>query len=238
MARISTYPIDQAISGSDRLIGSDAGNRFASKNFTINRVAEFLNSANKIEHQGLKYKYQDYQIGDDREYGTIQFEVPQSGKVDFSTLTGFMVSEETISRQQVATYYSAPLVDSIVLISRSKNPSDWAVIKWLGVSQNVNNPKFYDVDIEVVSSNGGFESDELYFVSLLQLSVGDYDKNYIHVQNNASSVWTVNHNLNKKCSVTVTDSAGTQVQGDVQHVGLNQVVITFSAAFSGEAFCN
>lgn len=238
MARISTYPIDQAISGSDRLIGSDAGNRFASKNFTINKVAEFLNSANKIEHQGLKFKYQDYQVGDDRQYGTIQFETPQTGKVDFSTITRFMVSEETISRQQVATYYDKPLVDSIVLISRSKNPSDWAVVKWLDVNQNPNHPLFYDIDVEIVSSNGGFESDELYFVSLLQLSVGEYDKNYVHNQSVASSTWVVNHNLNKKCSVTVTDSAGTVVQGEVIYNSLNQVTINFSAAFSGEAFCN
>ena len=73
MARISTYPIDDAISGGDKWIGSDAAYANATKNFTVNKVAAFLNSANKIDSQSLMYKYQDWQIGDLRENGTNPF---------------------------------------------------------------------------------------------------------------------------------------------------------------------
>jgi hypothetical protein len=64
------------------------------------------------------------------------------------------------------------------------------------------------------------------------------DATYRHVQSSASAVWTVNHNLGKRVSVSIADSAGDQVWGKVNYVSNNRVVITFSAAFSGEAYCN
>lgn len=64
------------------------------------------------------------------------------------------------------------------------------------------------------------------------------DKNYVHDQMSASAVWTVTHGLGKYPSVTVVDSAGDECEGHVNHVTLNQTVITFSAAFSGKAFFN
>ena len=75
----------------------------------------------------------------------------------------------------------------------------------------------------------------------LQL-LGDFDftgdKHYIHNQNTASAVWTVTHGLGKNPAVTVVDSAGTEVVGDVAHINKNTTKITFSAAFSGKAYFN
>lgn len=64
------------------------------------------------------------------------------------------------------------------------------------------------------------------------------DKSYTHTQNSPATTWTVTHNLGKRPSVTVTDSAGTVVVGTVQHDSANQLQITFSSAFSGTAYCN
>jgi hypothetical protein len=58
---------------------------------------------------------------------------------------------------------------------------------------------------------------------------------FIHEQLSPSSLWVINHNLNKYPSVTVTDSAGNVVVGDVKHVSLNTTEINFSAAFAGKA---
>jgi hypothetical protein len=58
---------------------------------------------------------------------------------------------------------------------------------------------------------------------------------FIHEQLAPSSLWVINHNLNKYPSVTVTDSAGNVVVGDVKHVSLNTTEISFSAAFAGKA---
>jgi len=49
---------------------------------------------------------------------------------------------------------------------------------------------------------------------------------------------TVNHNLGRKPSVTVIDSAGDECIGDVDHLSNNSLVVTFSAAFTGTVLCN
>lgn len=64
------------------------------------------------------------------------------------------------------------------------------------------------------------------------------DKNYVHDQIASSKTWTINHNLNKYPSVMVINSAGTVALGEITYTSLNQVVITFSAQFSGKAFLN
>lgn len=64
------------------------------------------------------------------------------------------------------------------------------------------------------------------------------DANYLHEQAIASDTWTINHLLGKYPSVTIVDSAGDEVEGNVNHISTNQVVVTFSAAFSGRAFLN
>lgn len=60
--------------------------------------------------------------------------------------------------------------------------------------------------------------------------------NYVHSQGTASAVWTIPHNLGWYPNVTVIDSAGTTVEGDVTQVSTTQMKITFSAAFTGTAY--
>jgi|TARA_R100000084_G_scaffold102671_1_gene58373 hypothetical protein len=64
------------------------------------------------------------------------------------------------------------------------------------------------------------------------------DANHVHDQGVAASQWVVDHNLAKKCSVTVVDSAGTVQIGQVTYNSDNRVTIDFEAAFSGKAFFN
>ena len=64
------------------------------------------------------------------------------------------------------------------------------------------------------------------------------DKTFIHIQSVASNIWTIQHDLNKFPSVTVVDSANNIVYGNVKHMNSNRVVVVFTSAFSGKAFCN
>lgn len=59
---------------------------------------------------------------------------------------------------------------------------------------------------------------------------------YVFNQPSPTSTWTINHNLNGYPNVTVVDSAGDVCYGNVQYVSSNQVVVVFSAAFSGSAY--
>lgn len=64
------------------------------------------------------------------------------------------------------------------------------------------------------------------------------DSNYIHNQSQSSEVWTINHNLNKYPSVTVVDTAGSVVEGEVTFISLNEIRVAFSSPFSGKAILN
>lgn len=58
---------------------------------------------------------------------------------------------------------------------------------------------------------------------------------YLHTQGVPAAVWTIPHNLGFYPGVTVIDSAGAQVIGDVSYPTINTAVVTFSAAMSGRA---
>ena len=64
------------------------------------------------------------------------------------------------------------------------------------------------------------------------------DANHVHDQGVAATQWVVDHNLGKKCSVTVVDSAGTVQIGQITYNSDNRVTLDFEAAFSGKAFFN
>ena len=104
-----------------------------------------------------------------------------------------------------------------------------------------------------VKVDNGYEIDELHNVRITTPTNGQVltyngglwenqassgDKNYSHVQTTPASVWSVTHSLNKYPSVTVFDSSGNQVEGDVDYVNLNQVTLTFSSTFAGTATFN
>lgn len=64
------------------------------------------------------------------------------------------------------------------------------------------------------------------------------DKTYTHEQNTPSDVWRIPHGLQKYPSVSVTDSGGTQVYGEVVYLDENNVEVRWNAAFSGRADLN
>lgn len=70
-------------------------------------------------------------------------------------------------------------------------------------------------------------------------AISDFRKYaHMHTQTLASATWTVAHNLGKNPSVSIVDSAEEEVIGEVQHIDMNNLVIRFSAAFSGKAYLN
>lgn len=59
---------------------------------------------------------------------------------------------------------------------------------------------------------------------------------YVHTQNTPATVWTITHNLDFQPNVTVVDSAGSEVEGEIDYVDGSTVQVTFSAAFGGTAY--
>ena len=65
-----------------------------------------------------------------------------------------------------------------------------------------------------------------------------YDKTFIYNQATSSDVWEIEHNLDKYPSVTVVDSGGSVVVGEIVYIDKNNIRITFASAFSGKAYFN
>ncbi len=63
------------------------------------------------------------------------------------------------------------------------------------------------------------------------------DKNFAYDFTNSAEV-TVDHSLSKYPAVTIVDSSGDEVEAEVEHLSVNQLVARFSASFSGRVICN
>lgn len=59
---------------------------------------------------------------------------------------------------------------------------------------------------------------------------------YIHTQGVASNTWTINHDLNFYPNVTIQDSGGSIVEGEIVYTNLNSLTVNFQASFSGTAY--
>jgi hypothetical protein len=68
------------------------------------------------------------------------------------------------------------------------------------------------------------------FAEPIKSSVG-----YIHNQDEPAEVWTIEHNLGRHPSVTVIDSTGNMIYGNVHYVDTDTITVTFLAQFSGKA---
>lgn len=63
-------------------------------------------------------------------------------------------------------------------------------------------------------------------------------QNYVFTQIASSDLWTINHNLGRHPSVTVVDSAGSFVVGEITYIDTNTLQINFSSEFSGKVYLN
>lgn len=59
---------------------------------------------------------------------------------------------------------------------------------------------------------------------------------YHHTQSLSSNTWEVEHNLGFYPNITTMDSAGTVVEGELEHLSKYRLRATFSASISGQAF--
>lgn len=242
MARIKTYNNDVDVVSADKWIGSDSQQNWRTKNFTAGNVAKFINEK-ATEGQLLRYKYINE---DDRLSGSISFNPYGADNVAFNTINGFMLSKFDLysfnrtSPVDISSFYTNPLIGSDVLITQADDVTQWAIYRWNSSTQDLVEQDFYNITVSFIAGNGGLEKEEDYFISLLQYDAANAsgDKNFVFTQNVAASTWVINHNLGKYVSVTIVDSAGTVVNGEIEYNSINQVTVTFRSPFTGEAYLN
>lgn len=234
MARIKTYSNDTVVVANDKWIGSDSQAKFATKNYTAQSVADFINEKGN-QLQSLRYKYKSTPP---RNPGTISFSPYKANNVPFSTITSWILSDSELkSPEDISSFYSSPLVGSDVLVTQCDDITQWAIYEWDSVTDVPNEKLFSNIGLSYRTGLGGLINDEDYFISLLSYA-GTGDLSFTYVQGVASTTWNIQHNLGKFPSITVIDTANTVVTGEYTYDDINNVTLTFSAAFAGTAYLN
>jgi hypothetical protein len=233
MARISTYVSDSQINPDDKWIGSDANNGFVTKNFTAKDLAYYLNRFNEVGvGSQVNYKFIVDQT-DGIVVGTMGVGDGGQNNIPISTLTEIKISAYGSDGKTIIDYLEYIVGEDIIIFNTSDR-NNFGHFKFVSLLEST--PDVYIATIELEASNGVLVDQAVYGIGLFQKAYKD--KHYKHVQGVSSAVWTINHNLDKHPSVIVKDSAGSTVIGEILYTDLDNLTITFSGAFSGEAYLN
>ncbi len=235
MARISTYGSDANVSGQDKLIGTDSSGG-ATKNFPISAVADFFNKAGSIGILKQHNVYFQADISEGRASGTISFTAGGGAGTSMSAITTIMVSQFDGQAQDVSALLEH-ISGGTVMIFKLSNPNTFGEYLVSSFVEDVSETNYYNMALTSVGANGTLEAGEFYGLGFVD-DVESSDAHYTHSQGVASATWVVTHNLDKRPSVTVVDSADNVVYGEVEYNSNNQITLTFIGAFSGNAYFN
>lgn len=239
MARISTYGNDAKPSLGDKVIGTDtsAGANFATKNYSLYEVIQMFNELNTLAVADQVLFQLQTDITDGRNAGTISFEAGGGQNTAFSAITELMVSKTAPGSKNVANWLNL-FAGGDIIIAESGNINNYGTFHVESIEEHETETAFYVVTLRNLASNGSLAIDGHYIFSEFADPNKVGDLNYTHNQIAASSSWEITHNLGKHPSVSVVDSGGNWVVGDIAYTNENTLTINFTAAFSGKAYLN
>ena len=228
MARISSYPTDQNIVGSDKVIGTDNAG-LITKNYTLDGISNWMNASGSVAIAGQN-NYSFNVTG--ATSGTISGVTPNT---PFANITALTFSKTSAAGTDVINYLST-LVGRSVLLARLDNLNNFGVYTLQSLVVDADDADLYNASFTPITANGNITADKYYgFAVYPELSA---DKHFTFTQSTATNTWNITHNLGKFPSVSVVDSGNTIVYGDIDYIDNNSLTITFSAAFGGKAYMN
>ena len=230
MARISSYPKDTTINDFDAWIGTASPNR-QTKNFLAIDVAKYLNTKGKISISAqMSYKFE----ADATEASVGTFYGVSDGTA-FSAITSLNINAVDAGGQNVVDFVNY-LVNSDILISEQNNIGEFGHYKITAYTDNGDG--FYTLALSYIGGDGVLVNQAYYDVANFVLASQSEDKNFVFTQGVPSTTWTIQHNLNKFPSVTSVNNNDVQMFGEVTYIDENNLIINFSAGFSGKAYIN
>jgi len=237
MARISSYVDASPVVAADKWIGSDSVKKQQTKNFTAQKVADFINSFGGQE-QNVRYKYNRSFV---YETGALGFTSGGAETVPLNTITTFNVGIYQIRNTylSVADFITGAFIGSDVLITQADDIENWAIYTWNTAVLKASGLE-YEIGLTFKAGGGSLTANEEYFISLLQYdSAKQGDLNKTVPLDGSSLVYIVDHNLGKYPAVSVIESpSNNQVYGDVQYNSIDQCTLTFSSFLTGTATFN
>ena len=230
MARIEKYAIDTKVTDDDKFIGTDyAGN--VTRNYRASNIADYLNNFNKIGIAGqLSFKF--IESSSNRLPG--DFFLESIGNTQLSSSGVLVFSKSNTSRKYIYDFFNY-IKNEKILIIKLNDPNIFGEFQITSFDDWSTDSDFIRVSISSEGGNGNLTFGEYYGVAR---TVVNKDKTYKYTQSISSDTWVINHNLDKYPSVTVQDSAGSIVIGEITYNSKNTITLTFNGAFSGEAHFN
>ena len=234
MARISSYVDASPVVAADKWIGSDSVNKQQTKNFTAQKVADFINKTGG-EEQNLRYTYNDTTA---YATGSIAFANGGAANVPLNSITTFNVGAFDLRSptKNLGDFITNALVSSEILLSDCSDIANWAIYSWNTAAITGVNGE-YQIGLTFKAGGGSLIEDRDYFISLLNNDASI--SNFTFDLDGNSLSYTITHGMNKFPSVSVIeDGTNNQVFGNVTYNNLNQCTISFSSLVTGKATFN
>ena len=231
MARIKLYPNDTAITGGDRLVGTDI-NGNATKNYQIEELAQYFQQTTDALFQ---YNFAGTYSTEVISTGEYRYQVNPSAPTiyNWAQITGIAVSRYNRNGEDITPMIPV-LVNSVVRITD------------IGTSTSLGYGLFRVSSSTSLSSGAAFlltlvpqgavSTVGNNIISLAPFGSGSFE--YVQDFSVAASTWVINHNLGKYPSVSTVDSAGSIINGAVTYNDANKITVVFTSATSGKAYLN
>jgi hypothetical protein len=168
MARISTYPVDDNISGNDKLIGSEALTNLT-KNYTVQKVGEFLRDRGVVTGGiQLVYSFQD----DVTEYDNGQFMLSTSGgnAVAMSAITSIVINKAEIGGLDIEVLLRQMLTDNIAIYGADVK-NTFGEYEAGAITENDTS---LVVALTAVASNGSLVNGDRYYISKIPAAIASW----------------------------------------------------------------
>jgi hypothetical protein len=230
MARISSYPVDQNIVGQDKLLGTDNAG-LITKNYTLDGISGWMNANGSLQIVGQS-NYSFNVAGE-----TVGVISGPAENATFVSITAMTFSKTSTSGNNVIDYLLT-LVGRDVILARLDNLNNFGVYKLVSLVVDAGDANYYNATFTVITANGNITANKYYGFAIYPEVATTGDLNFTFTQGTPATTWTITHNLGKFPSVSVVDTADTQVYGDVEYIDDNSLRVTFSAAFGGKAYLN
>lgn len=231
MARINTYVTDANVQGTDKVLGTETGG--ATKNYTLKGIGDYFSQNNIITVAGqVVYRF----VSDTADYKRGTFMKTANGGGDntaLSSITQITINKVLPNDVQDDGYLNKIFNSSIQIFSVNEINS-FCNYDIISIANSPDQANSFVVTLSAIEGQGNLTNLDYYAIS----SNEGGDKKYTHNQSSASAQWVINHNLRKKPSVAVVDSAGNNVVGEITYTNNNSITVDFSGSFAGYAYLN
>lgn len=154
MARLNTYTQDGSVTGSDKVLGTDAASG-VTKNFSLNSVSDWINDAGAVKIVGQNnYTFQaEGPLPADRRAGSISFQDFGGNGTLFADVTELIFSNASAGNNNAAQYLSS-LVGKQVILADLSELANYGVYTLQSFRELDTEPGFYRGTLIFVSGTG------------------------------------------------------------------------------------